>query len=192
MEKTKIKIIQAATDLFIKNGFSGTSISDIAKEAGINQSLIYHHVGNKQDLWQAVKKFLIPDNDNEVNLENVSCRNLNDFINTIIKSRIDFYSRDHRIIRLVKWQILEEDFENNQFQNKIFPHYWIQVIDDLQEKGEITKQYSAEFFGFFIFSLVNSLIFDSYNIINKDLVKNNHYILLVKEIILNNLKAKVN
>lgn len=192
MEKTKIKIIQAATDLFIKNGFSGTSISDIAKEAGINQSLIYHHVGNKQDLWQAVKKFLIPDNDNEVNLENVSCRNLNDFINAIIKSRIDFYSRDHRIIRLVKWQILEEDFENNQFQNKIFPHYWIQVIDNLQEKGEITKQYSAEFFGFFIFSLVNSLIFDSYNIINKDLVKNNHYILLVKEIILNNLKAKVN
>lgn len=192
MEKTKIKIIQAATDLFIKNGFSGTSISDIAKEAGINQSLIYHHVGNKQDLWQAVKKFLIPDNDNEVNLENVSCRNLNDFINAIIKSRIDFYSRDHRIIRLVKWQILEEDFENNQFQNKIFPHYWIQVIDNLQEKGEITKQYSAEFFGFFIFSLVNSLIFNSYNIINKDLVKNNHYILLVKEIILNNLKAKVN
>ncbi len=192
MEKTKIKIIQAATDLFIKNGFSGTSISDIAKEAGINQSLIYHHVGNKQDLWQAVKKFLIPDNDDEVNLENVCYRNLNDFINAIIKSRIDFYSRDHRIIRLVKWQILEEDFENNQLQNKIFPHHWIQVIENLQENGEISKQYSAEFFGFFIFSLVNSLIFDSYNIINKDLVKNNHYILLVKEIILNNLKAKVN
>src|SRR5690242_1636043 len=40
---TKTVILNAALTVFIQKGFAGASISDIAKLAKINQSLIYHH-----------------------------------------------------------------------------------------------------------------------------------------------------
>jgi AcrR family transcriptional regulator len=54
-DTTRKKILDAARKLFVKNGFAGTSISDIAGLAKINQSLIYHHFRDKQELWKGLK-----------------------------------------------------------------------------------------------------------------------------------------
>ena len=53
-DNTRKVILNAARDLFVKKGFAGTSISEIAKQAKVNQSLIYHHYANKESLWTAV------------------------------------------------------------------------------------------------------------------------------------------
>ena len=37
-------------DIFVKKGFEGSSISDIASQAKTNKSLIYHYFENKDDL----------------------------------------------------------------------------------------------------------------------------------------------
>ena len=59
MSKTKEIILEAALAVFIEKGFAGASISQIAKAAKINQSLIYHHFASKEDLWVCVKKFCV-------------------------------------------------------------------------------------------------------------------------------------
>lgn len=50
----KEKIIQAALDLFAKHGYTETSISKIAKAAGVSKGLTYNHFENKEDLLKSV------------------------------------------------------------------------------------------------------------------------------------------
>jgi len=54
-QSAEAKIINVAKKLFSEKGFAGTSISDLAKAAEINQSLIYHYFENKEALWRRVK-----------------------------------------------------------------------------------------------------------------------------------------
>jgi AcrR family transcriptional regulator len=45
------KIMQAATDLFTRNGFEGTSVDDIAAAAGVSKQTVYSHFGCKETLF---------------------------------------------------------------------------------------------------------------------------------------------
>jgi len=52
MKKTgKDRIIQSAIRLFAKKGFDATSMSEIAKKAGVTKPMIYYHYKNKDDLY---------------------------------------------------------------------------------------------------------------------------------------------
>lgn len=53
-ERTRRCILKAATYEFAEKGFSGARIDAIAKRAQANKRLIYHHFGNKEDLFLTV------------------------------------------------------------------------------------------------------------------------------------------
>ncbi len=47
-------LLAAGTELFAEHGFDGTSVSDIARKAGVNAALISYHFGGKRELYQAI------------------------------------------------------------------------------------------------------------------------------------------
>ena len=51
---TEEKILEAAKDAFIRNGFNGARVRDIAESAGVNLALVNYHFGSKQELFNAV------------------------------------------------------------------------------------------------------------------------------------------
>ncbi|MBD2859852.1 TetR/AcrR family transcriptional regulator [Spongiibacter sp. KMU-158] len=53
-EKTREKVLIAAMAVFGEKGFADTSLSDIAAEAGITVTPVYHYFGNKLKLFNAV------------------------------------------------------------------------------------------------------------------------------------------
>lgn len=53
-EKTKQTIMDAGLKLFAQRGFHGTSIADIAKEAGISKGLAYNYFNSKSELAEAI------------------------------------------------------------------------------------------------------------------------------------------
>lgn len=53
-ERTQAQILQAAMRLFIDHGYHGTSMRQIAAEAGIALSGIYNHFASKEDIFLAV------------------------------------------------------------------------------------------------------------------------------------------
>lgn len=48
------QLLSAATEAFARSGFAGTSLDDIAAQAGITRVLLYRHFDSKTDLYQAV------------------------------------------------------------------------------------------------------------------------------------------
>ena len=50
----QINIIETAERLFAARGFDGTSVRDIAEEAGINIAMISYYFGSKEKLMEAI------------------------------------------------------------------------------------------------------------------------------------------
>jgi AcrR family transcriptional regulator len=47
---TKARILDIARDLFVRKGFTGTSIADIARELGTTTAALYYHFPSKADI----------------------------------------------------------------------------------------------------------------------------------------------
>lgn len=58
-EKSRTQILNTALILFSKKGYHGTSISDIAKAAGISKGLAYNYFDSKQSLVEEVISLLL-------------------------------------------------------------------------------------------------------------------------------------
>lgn len=55
-EATRRAILDAAEALFLEHGMADTPISQIARHAGVTKSLIHHHFGSKESLWEEIKR----------------------------------------------------------------------------------------------------------------------------------------
>jgi AcrR family transcriptional regulator len=53
-DQTRAVIIQAAHDLFLRQGYHGTSMRQIAKNAGLALGGLYNHFQGKEDIFHAV------------------------------------------------------------------------------------------------------------------------------------------
>jgi AcrR family transcriptional regulator len=50
-KKKRQMILDAATRLFTEQGYEGTSVDDIAQEAGVSKQTVYSHFGSKENLF---------------------------------------------------------------------------------------------------------------------------------------------
>ena len=53
-DTTKRQILDSAYHLFAKNGYRGSSLRDIAEQAGIKAASIYNHFKSKEEIFEAV------------------------------------------------------------------------------------------------------------------------------------------
>lgn len=58
-ENTKRTILEAGLKLFAQKGFYATSISDIAKEAGVSKGLAYNYFSSKSELVEAILELIL-------------------------------------------------------------------------------------------------------------------------------------
>ena len=107
--KTRQAILKAAKNLFVKKGYSGTSMSDIAKYAKVNQSLIHHHFGSKKALWYAVRDRLY---ERYFEASNQFFANNSDQpesqLKAILQMRFEFLKQHPEVARFLSWQNLNE------------------------------------------------------------------------------------
>ncbi|MFB8274840.1 TetR/AcrR family transcriptional regulator [Nocardia colli] len=59
---TKAALLNAALQLFARNGYAGTSIRSIAREVGLSESVLYAHFPSKQAIFDAALAALGPKN----------------------------------------------------------------------------------------------------------------------------------
>lgn len=54
LERRKSKVMQVATELFVRLGYTSTSLVDIAKGAGVATRTVYQHFGDKEAIFRQV------------------------------------------------------------------------------------------------------------------------------------------
>lgn len=103
---TREKILQAAEEVFARDGFAGARIHEISHKAGINQAMIYYYFSSKESLYQAVLKqtFL------RLNLKLSKALTGNFGFPYKLRQLIEFYfdlgSQDNNLLRIMQQEFI--------------------------------------------------------------------------------------
>lgn len=168
----KLKILDAAKEIFLEKGFDGASISMIAKKVDIHQSLIYYHFTDKKDLWQKMKKHVFLQFDissgtsgpSEIN----SSMSFHDFLEKIVLRRILLFKSNPEVQRLVLWQHLAAEGSELKNESVVSPISWVPYIEARQKAGEISNKYPATFYAHLLGSMAwNTFFMDDKSITEK-------------------------
>ena len=136
-DKTRNAIINTAKKLFCKNGYSGTSLAQIAAIAKVNKSLILHHFKTKENLWKLVKASFL-DTIPQFELTPPT-DNLEAFITTLVKQRFTLYDKNPALARIISWQRLEHDHTSLHGMGKIHLQQFIDILKDFQQKNVLLE-----------------------------------------------------
>ncbi len=108
---TKLAIMKAAVDLFVKKGFSGATTKEISQAAGIAEGTVFRHFTSKTEILYGVVEGFSPligvDTLKETILE---CKDLEirDAVQYIIKSRFEIVGDSFALLRLV---LIESNYD---------------------------------------------------------------------------------
>ncbi|MCH9644220.1 MAG: TetR/AcrR family transcriptional regulator [Gammaproteobacteria bacterium] len=156
----KQRILAAARELFVQHGYAGTSMGKIAKLAGINHSLIFHHFGNKEKLWLAVKMEIVAESEKNEAMIPATDLSLRQFLEKSFSNLLNFYKHYPDIVRMIHWQRLEINAEK-YVRSKRYDE-WVAAIKVYQARGDINSTLRPDFVASSIISAACSISLDGY------------------------------
>ncbi|MGC3992437.1 MAG: TetR/AcrR family transcriptional regulator [Chthoniobacteraceae bacterium] len=106
---TRERILEAAIELFAKNGFAGTTTKQIARLAKKNEALIFRYFPTKKDLYAAIIQRKISRRSSVELMEalNADPSDNNAFLRELVSKVICVKSEDTQFLRLLYFSALE-------------------------------------------------------------------------------------
>jgi len=153
--QTCAKILKAARQLFVENGLNGTSMRAIAKTADVTQSLIHHHFGSKEALWQKVKADLLSQYFSEIE-QQISQENQGDkagSLENVLENRFRFMQANPDIVRIALWQRLDNYPGHSTGQGQSLLKHLLKDLELSQQRGELRQDISASMMTVVLFAL---------------------------------------
>ncbi len=174
-QNTKAAILAAARKLFVKYGYAATSISMIETLAKVNHSLIFHHFGNKQKLWIAVKQDIVLQTKATQQALPSHDQPLPIFIKKLFHNHMLFYRENPDIVSMINWQRVDaRDELDIGITHSKEVKAWLTAIKHYQETEEINPKLKPEFIMTMIVSLISAAALDP-NIFIKSKTAQNAY-----------------
>lgn len=121
MQETDIRILEAAEQLFIKQGFKATTISQIAKAADCNQALVHYYYRTKEKLFESIwigkVKLLV----NSFSNLHLSYNTIEELITETINVHWDFLVKNSDLLLFILREMLNgSKFEHDRALEEIW------------------------------------------------------------------------
>lgn len=139
----QIQILEVAETLFAENGFDGTSIRDISRQAEINIAMISYYFGSKERLLQSLIVFRTSDIKKQ--LENLLQEEIDPFekVYKLIEIYINQINNNKGIYRILHFELSSKKREENLLAFNEFRKgnlkYLESIIEEGQRKGVFRK-----------------------------------------------------
>lgn len=147
-DKTRARILEAATQEFAALGIAGARIDRIAAAAKANKSLIYEYFGNKEELFQRVLQRQLSQVYQAVTFTP-------DNLPQYAAHLFDFAMDHPQLMRLVMWQGLDKERQWPLEDHASFATQTAAIAEQ-QENGFINDTFPAAFLLTLIFSLASA------------------------------------
>lgn len=154
-KSSKNRILEVAEDLFSKDGFDGTSLDSIAKEANVNKALIYYYFDNKEDIIISIFKN-IQDELIKHLTEELSDDNFFD-AREKIKKEIEYLKGRKKVINL----LLMESFKENK-SDFLFKCAETVIENEIKLKNEDNSNREELFINEFFTGFIPTITFIAY------------------------------
>lgn len=139
---TELLILEAATAVFLENGYDGAKTQEIAQRAGINKALLHYYFRDKETLYNEVAKKVIGSFFQTIFQRILFEATFKDFLKNFINIYLNTISSRLEITRFFVWEIernastIKEIFDTQFAQHNIEIPV-VTIIRKAIEKGEI-------------------------------------------------------
>jgi AcrR family transcriptional regulator len=146
-DRTRARILAAATVEFAEHGFAGARIDAIAQRAQGNKRMLYHYFGNKEALFGAVLHHKMAERRSwAVSLSNDPAERLPFWFKSACE--------DSAWVRLLEWEALRWPARlNDERERRGVSASWLQCIRRQQRAGQLTADFEACYLGLAMQSL---------------------------------------
>lgn len=153
-EKTKQRLLEAATAEFAAFGFSGARVDRIADTSGCNKQAIYAYFGSKDDLFEAVYNEMVVKVISSVPMDAKDLPNY-------AASLAEHFHKHPEVQRLASWYQLEKAAQSVPAVAESANKEKIAAISAAQKAGVITNLIPADRLLGFILGMARSSSLDS-------------------------------
>lgn len=147
-ENRREQIIKAAEDVFSKKDFQNTTISDVAKQAGISDATIYEYFTSKEELLFSIPGENIKDSKNILDDHMLYIKGAGNRLRGIIYHLLSYY-QDNAEFAAISLMILKTNrkFMETEIYNYLREYYQviIKTIEEGIESGEFKKEIDPHF-----------------------------------------------
>ena len=158
---TRERLILIARELFVENGFTGTSMTQIAAKADVNHSLLFHHFGSKLNLWLDVKDLIVEEGKKVTIILPSTEQPFSSFLKELMKNTVSFFKNNPDIIRMINWQRLEKATDQDVAFNIVDEaKNWTSTAQHYQTTGEINATIKPEFAMTMVLAIATSIATD--------------------------------
>ena len=144
-EATRKALMEAAETVFLEKGFGNTALSEIARRAGVTKSLIHHHFGSKESLWQAVKQRRI----DQYAQQQLAMLETSEPTGDLLKNSMELYFRflkaNPEIVRILAWMFIERDTDACPMKHDELIQAGLQQVRAAQQAGILRPDIDARF-----------------------------------------------
>jgi TetR/AcrR family transcriptional regulator len=162
---TREKILKSAEKLFVKRGYNGVTVDEIAALADINKRMLYVYFGNKEQLYQEVltqnltRVFTIREN------MDVQRGDPYQRAENLIRTYFQFLRKHPNFVRLITWETLNP----NAHSKKMSADHTAAGIESLVEilqKGDGADRFEPQIDGRKLVWTINAIFFNFFTMRN--------------------------
>jgi AcrR family transcriptional regulator len=131
-EETSLRntILDKAKCLFIKHGYHGLSVREIAEEVGVSKAALYYHFKDKEELFIAVLNQNLEYTGQEIDAIQSSSKNSSEMIGRFIEYVLTQPAEQRAVIRLGTQEMSQLSAESRKMFNET---YYLKFIGKIQE-----------------------------------------------------------
>ena len=165
-EATRTALRAAAETVFLEKGYGNTSLSEIARRAGMTKSLIHHYFGSKNGLWREVK---------HARFNQYTERQMDmlrdtqpspELFRASLAHYFDFLRQNPQIVRILAWMFLEQDQEECLEIDHGLIERGIAMMHQAQAEGQVRADVDARFILFVFLGMCQHWFQDKGHFIN--------------------------
>ncbi len=162
-EQTRQRIIKAATQLFARKGFYGTSIAHLAQAVGLTKGALYHHFESKDALFFAVIASVRDDWNREVALDVVQGEDAITRLSILLDEHTRLLNENDMLCLVLSSLMTEMEDANPEYAAVIQEMYaeligFIErIIQKGQASGEIRSDLDARLSAFSIVGVLRGI-----------------------------------
>jgi TetR/AcrR family transcriptional regulator len=138
-------IIEAALAAFAEHGFHGASMRDIAGRAGISQSLVHHHFGNKDALWNFVGERISADFLAYMTETAQPAEVSPDSIPQALRAYMNYWKEHPAAFRFNLWRMLEGPKGEREARSEAISNRAVPLFKQAQDRGFVRQDMPAGF-----------------------------------------------
>lgn len=141
---SKIRLLEAAIELFAANGFEGVSTGDVASRAGYSQAIIHYHFGSKDELWREAMTHLLRDLDARFPLDIKELSDLQplDRLKVVVRRFIALSAHSTALTSILARETLSDGerlkwLVNRHFQKRV--DFLDKIVAEMMATGEANR-----------------------------------------------------